>query len=344
MRILHVGIFKDHELGGDIVLRKGFEANGVRITEFDYRTLESKIGREAMIGELLEKADGHEMVFIGKGESIGNGPLAILKKRGIKISLWYGDMRQEPEGWLMSMLPYVDCFFMTSGGNTLKQYHTVGKPKRSAFFLNPSDPDLVSRKSTKAISNSIDVLFTGSNYHFAGTERYNVVKYLKTRKDVTFYGGAEQPARRGYLFQKAREFLGGARETGSRTIRGDEYISAIRSAKVGIGVNGFQNVDKYTSDRLVHYAEFGTFYLSWMFPGIERMFSYGREIVCFNSISDLESKIEYYLVNEQERKEIAERCQRRMLEEYNTKNVTRYMLEVIEKGASSAFEWAEVLD
>jgi spore maturation protein CgeB len=338
MKILHAGIFQDHVLGGDIIFEKGFLQNGCAVERFDFRTIAKQKGVDQMYSALLDSLDGKDILFVGKGEVFNQKVFSEVKKRGVKIALWYGDIRPKPEEWLISLLKHVDFFFMSSGGEKLREYYLAGSPKIAAYYFNPSDPDLATRFQNMQRCTA-NVVMTGTPYGFANRERVETVKYLRKRDDVCFYGGIEK-----IIYQNRNVFIDILKRfiRPSRWVRGDEYIRAIKSACIGIGVSAFQDISKYSSDRLAHYLTFGTFYLTWEFPEIEKLFEIGKEIVCFNNITSLDEKIRYYLSNPDKREEIAIAGQKRILDNYNAKNITAMFLDIIQNGRSDRFEWVEV--
>jgi len=52
---------------------------------------------------------------------------------------------------------------------------------------------------------------------------------------------------------------------------------------------------------------FGGFQLSYYFPGVEDFFTIGKEIACYSNIDEAILQINYYLENEEQRREIAEK-------------------------------------
>jgi len=70
MNILHAGIFRDHQLGGDIIFEKGLLQNRCRVERFDYRFLASRYGRGRMLQRLRDQAEGKDLLFIGKGNGL----------------------------------------------------------------------------------------------------------------------------------------------------------------------------------------------------------------------------------------------------------------------------------
>jgi len=347
MKVLQAGIFTDHELGGCLVFEKGLRQNGCQVERFDYPELTRRHGAKKMNLMLAENSRNKDLVLIGKGRTITRETLRSVRRQGVQTALWYGDIRPRPQPWLLDLLPEVDCYFMSSGGGILKEYHTQGKPKLAAFYFNPSDPELVERYKGYTPKDK-DIVFTGNGYGFSDQARVDAVKYLLTRPDVTFYGGAERLlANRRSIWSRGRDRLLQSvglkpRLPASKRVQGPEYIQAIKSARIGIGVSARQDVPKYTSDRLSHYLEFGTFYLCWRFKGIEELFTNGKELAVVESAGEMDQRIKYFLQNAADREEIAAAGQRRMLEEYNTKNITAMMLDIISTGKSDRFPWVEI--
>jgi hypothetical protein len=340
MEILHAGNFHDHDLGTDIILEKGLRINGHTVERFDYRAIMERIGRHAMHRALLDQAKHKDLLFIGKGEALSPEVLSDVKQEGVEIALWYFDMRSKPEPWLLANLRYVDYFFMSSGGDVLKEYFVEGRPRLAAYCFIPSDPDLPKKYASIPRGNKA-IVITASPHRYANKERVETVNYLRNRRDVEWLGGIDWlPYMAGNsLFSRALRRLMARRNW----VRGPDYVKAIKSAKIGIGVSAFQHIPKYTSGRLTHFLTFGTFYLAWRFPQLDRLFKEGEEIVSFEGVSELDTKIQYYLDHGDEREEIAKNGQRKILTEYNTERITGMMLDIIRSGSSNRFEWVEVL-
>ena len=214
MQVLHVGIFKDHCLGGDIIFETGFLENKISHQRFDYRAIATKLGVEAMNRELMKQAGRHDLVFIGKGEIIHSSTLAKLRKAGSIVSIWYGDIRPEPEPWLIENLRECDAFFMSSSGEVLESYFKKGKPGQASFFLNPSNPNLINQYCQ--IPQSVDPpLFSGTLYEFGSKERQQVYEYLVKRRDIQIIGSPKKTIRNSllkkiYFHLKPIEYLRGS--------------------------------------------------------------------------------------------------------------------------------------
>lgn len=340
MNVLHVGIFDDHFLGGDLLFETGLRLNGCEVQRFDYRAEAVRLGSEQMRGRFIDEARGRDLVFIGKGELLDRRTLRAVRRTGTHVLLWYGDIRPRPEPWLLDLLGEVDCFFMSSGGETLREHHRVGEPGRSSYFFHPADPEVV-RRCRDLPRGTRNVVFTGTRNAFAGPERRRTLSYLRSRPDAHLFGGAEftgSPG--GFMKYAGRRLLGWQ----PRLLRGRDYVAVIRSARIGIGVGAVNHVHKYTSDRLAHYLAFGTFFLCWRFPGVEELFREGTELECFSDLSELDSKLDRYLADDEAREAIARAGQRKMLEEYTCRDIVAMMLDVARSGRSARFSWVEVYE
>jgi len=334
--VLHAGILKDHCLGGDIIFKTGFLENSIEHHEFDYRNIAKKIGIDGMNDRLIDEARGHDLVFIGKGELIKPSSLKKIRESGGLVSIWYGDMRSRPEPWLMKNLRECDALFMSSAGETLKEYFKIGKPDIAAFYLNPSRPDIVEEHSD--IPRSVDPpIYTAKVNPFMGEERERIYEYLSKRGDIQIVGSPKRyiknpRLRKLYLKMKPVEF-----------IRGRRYIEKIIRSRFGIGVSSFQNVKYYTSARLTHYLNFGKLFLAYRFPGCEDLFQDGAHLVYYDDIKDLGEKIDFYKNNQDLAEKIGARGQEKLLTEYNAKNMVKMMMEILLNGDSNMFPWIEIL-
>ena len=78
-------------------------------------------------------------------------------------------------------------------------------------------------------------------------------------------------------------------------------VRAINSYKIHINCNISDDINYRTFET----TGCGTFLITNYTPGLEKLFDIGKEIVVYESIEDLDSKVKYYLENEEEREKIA---------------------------------------
>lgn len=340
--ILQLGIFKDHNLGGDYIFNKGLIENNCTVEKFDYREYSKKYGIDSMYSEVLKSSKEKDIIFISKGEILKPELLKEIKKNGTRIILWHGDIHSNiynnVEKWLENLLPYIDCFFLSQGGNILKNYFDIGKPKIASFYFNPSNPLLLNEYNFK-LEKIRNITFTARFSKLADSKRSKVINYLKTRDDVSFFGDSHKSLLFNILSRINHRLTG--KYFDMNEVRGLDYVKVIKESKIGIGVNLKENIPYYTSDRLTHYMMFGTFFMTYYFPNIRDLFS-ENELVYYENIEDLNDKINFYLKNEYEREKIARNGQKKILEEYNTKNIVKMMLEIFENGYSDIFPWVQI--
>lgn len=316
MRILHVGVFTGNPVDGDAIMQKGFIQNGHGVTSFNYRKEAQQSSTQEMNARLEKVGSEHDVVFIGKGEIIDPNVLGRLKKRGVRIALWYGDQRANVQSWVLQLARNTDLFLHTTSGTRLQEYKDAGIP-RCCYFIVPTDPDLFKRHE---IDDSLkeNIFFSGSVYDFAESERTEVVSYLRTRKDA---------------------YLPGI--TSSR-ILGQPYVDVINRCKIAISINGFNKFEKYNSERLLNYLSCGAFVLAYRVPGTEQLYKDKEEIIFFDKISDLDVLIGYWLMKTDERIRIGKNAERRAHRSYNTKLITSEILHILE-GHSPRLEWMDFL-
>lgn len=82
--------------------------------------------------------------------------------------------------------------------------------------------------------------------------------------------------------------------------------SMYRQAKINLSISLRNDVDGYTSSRLLDICACGGFALAEWFPGCEDLFVPNQEVVYFMDEADLLEKVHYYLAHPQERAKIAQ--------------------------------------
>ena len=334
MKLLHVGLFRDHCLGGDIVLQSGFHGNSkISCRTFDYRVEVEQSSVEDMNHSLLDHAKDVDAVIIGKGESLLPETLQTISSTGTKIGLWYGDVRPKPEPWLLNLLPHCDALFITSAGNRMQEIVDRGRPKKAVYFFNPINERLVHQWQLRQRSTSDRLLFSATRYSFAGPERRRVFEFVAGREDIRLIGSQKRVFKNG-LLQRVNKWIAPA-----KLLRGDDYIDAIRSSAGGIAVSAVQDEYLYTSDRTTHFVAFGTPLIQWRFPGCEHLFQDKKEIMYVDSIDELECSIEQFKREPDRACDMAVRAQKRMLAHHNANQTSRLFMSVLFNDPVALPDW-----
>ena len=108
-------------------------------------------------------------------------------------------------------------------------------------------------------------------------------------------------------------------------IIGDDMVDAINSYKIHLNCNIADDINYRTFET----TGCGTFLLTNYTPGLERLFDIGKEIVIYDSIEDLDSKVKYYLENDKEREEIALAGYNRSRREHTYLERSKKLIEII---------------
>jgi len=317
LKILYVGFSADIKTSSCNIYREGFRENGHQVDDFEYVDISKKIGETKMNQQLLEKAHSYDIIFIYKGEKISSNVLREIKtKYSTRIILFYHDQRFNLQGFILAMLPYVDLFVHTTGGNRLQQYHQQGRPSKSMYMFTPANTKVFEDFGLKRTTN---VLFTARNYPFEGTLRIMIKKYLKERKDVEIYGE-------------------------KNVILGQKYIKTINQAKIGINVNDFYLFSKYSSNRLTDYLSCGLFTLSVYSEGMEQIFTDKQDLVYFRNFEEFKELLDYYLEHDEERETIARNGMNKVRNLYNTKVLSQEILNcLLNDNHVPMYNWIELL-
>jgi spore maturation protein CgeB len=102
-------------------------------------------------------------------------------------------------------------------------------------------------------------------------------------------------------------------------------VDAINSYKIHLNCNIADDINYRTFET----TGCGTFLLTNYTPGLERLFDIGKEIVIYDSIEDLDSKVKYYLENDKEREEIALAGYNRSRREHTYLERSKKLIEII---------------
>lgn len=108
---------------------------------------------------------------------------------------------------------------------------------------------------------------------------------------------------------------------------GDAMVEAINSYKIGFNRNIADDINYRTFET----CGCGTFLLTNYTKGLEQLFDIGKEIITYNSITDLDSKVKYYLEHEEERKIIAKAGFKRVRKDHTYDERTKLIMSLIEK-------------
>jgi hypothetical protein len=178
---------------------------------------------------------------------------------------------------------------------------------------NMCDPDIDHRYEVEDKWKSL-ILWTGLIIHdpkrYPGEQmRYEIISRLMQMTGCAVYGCCGKP-----------------------NIGGIDYLYAISGAKIGLSINGDNNIRLYHSDRLTHYLSCGTFVLAKRVPDTDLLFKDGLHLRYFDTADEFIELAKWYLEHETERKKIADAGMSWTHEQYNCVKIAGFILDLVEKG------------
>lgn len=163
--------------------------------------------------------------------------------------------------------------------------------------------------------------------------RYSCCNNLEKNIDLSFVGSLLTKNRKeciDYLIGNNIKIEPYGEGTSNGYVNFADMLNIFRTSKINLnftstnadsslfGLN-IKNRIKQCKGRPIEIALCGGFVLSEYAPGMEKMFEIGKEIDVFRTKEELLEKIDYYLVNEKERDDIARRGHERAIKDYDAK-------------------------
>jgi hypothetical protein len=255
-----------------------------------------------------------DIVVFGHAELIEYSTYEYIKSKNIKMVFWYNDLPLPTD--MKQKSEYFDLILSTAAGmmmDDLRKFHNY-----SFFMPNLVDKSIERYRSFENISYKSDILFTGRY----DNERGELIDFIKNNIETKL----------------PKTFLGIDKDS---VVIGDEYLKAIADSKIALSHNRkFSTEYKwFTSDRMMHILANGTFCLSTPMLNNEDFFEDKLEI--YNNLDELNEKIKFYLNNEDKRINNAKWLYERTHNLFNSKRVTKYILDLVAENEKNLmkYEW-----
>lgn len=208
-----------------------------------------------------------------------------------KVLNWTGDVRHPLPSHFIEIGRYIDSTLFTNINDvdTCKQNGVKADYLQVGFDSNHFNP---LGKFDNTNNKYPEIIFMGSNYGESAfplsSLRYQMVHRLKQEFGNRFgvYGNGWSGLESGNITSYEEEGL------------------AYRSCKIAINLSHFA-YKRYSSDRMYRILGSGALCLSHHYPDIEMDFEIGKDLVVWENIEDLVSKIKKYLLCESDRGMIA---------------------------------------
>lgn len=334
MKILHINNFAFKKSGAEFYntdrkISAGLVLNGHHVYDFSFHDMAyygtiwrtKKVGKKWANQEVLKVIKNFEpdLILIGHSSLLSVDTLKAVKAQypQTKIAFWYVDWIcvDKKANFIKEWSPYLDSIFVTTSGELLK---TLGHNNTVAYMPNMS---------------------LGSIDHLKNFEQD------KFTYELVFCGSASDPDRTQFirsLQQKIQHIP--ARYCGfddDPKVFGNGYFKVLGQSRMGLNYSRANSLDLYTSDRITQLTGNGLLTFTPRIPGFESLFS-AQEVVYFDNVEDLASKVHYYVAHPEEARLIAQAGWQRTHSSYNAQRVTKFMLETIyQQPYSEAYEWKD---
>ena len=337
MKILHIANFGFNKQGAhfyctDRKISAGLIENGHFVYDFSFRDMArmgtifktKKLGANWANKEILKIVENLEPDLVLIGHSDLMSPLVLKEIKQCypktKIAFWYVDplYLEQKLGFIHQFSPYLDAIFCTTGGEYLKK---LKQPNLSvAYMPNVGHRNVEQLKQFDVENIENDFIFCGVVYKEPERE-----KFLKDLTDTLSSN------------QIPHQFYGCFGQAG---VYGKAYYKVLAQARMGLSYSRRNDVQLYSSDRIVQLTGNGLLTFSPRTPGFEKLYK-ENEIVYFDDQNDLAEKIKFYVENPDAAKKIAEAGWKKTKNSFNAQRITQFMLEVtLDLPLSEDYEWA----
>lgn len=294
MKILHIGLMVNKKL--NVGLSKAFRDIADEYEEYELCSdLRQQLTGCSFSPNIVFVQVQNEKIHNQNTNIVLNECMDLFRDKGAFIINWTGDKRDSIPSWMNGFKADLTCFSNWDDVNNFR-----GKSDFLQIGIDPINfnKDHDAEDLTAQIPVNIpEIVFMGNN---AGNfplsnERLSMVKFLQKQ-----YGNRFGVFGNGYP-----NSLGSINATPDNPFHMQSLESYIYSkCKIAINYSHY-NSDGYFSDRLLRAMGSGSFVLSHDYKGISNQWELGVDLQKFTSLQDLQSKINYYLENETERKQIA---------------------------------------
>lgn len=330
LKIVHCANFSESKNGAvyysiDRKITNGLIRNNHFVYDFSYREVarsssffkSKKRGAKKMNKALIQTIENiqPDLLLLGHSEIIYIDTLKEIKSKfpNIKIMMWWVDPLINISH-IYKRLQYLDSFFATTAVSKL--INIFGDNNQCKFYYMPNmcDASIESYKSYERIKKKFDLLFVGRY----DDERKEFIDYLKSNfndLEVGIYGNSKD-----------------------NIILGQAYFDLLLDTKIGINYSRFNDIELYSSDRIIQLMASGICTFSPRIPDMKLLFN-ENEIVYFDDFEDFKKKVYFYLANDEQRDEIAQNGYNKAQSSYNSTRVSKFMIETLYGKFSEKYEW-----
>ena len=199
----------------------------------------------------------------------------------------------------------------------------------SPDIYHPIDSDIINDGDKKKYE--CDLSFTGSSYgsKAEGAYRSDVLGYVADY-DLKIWGDDNWPYRFKYLPQLREKYQGDR-------LPYEDLRKLYTLSRINLNIPAPQVLSSF-QPRVFEIAAVKGFQIADYRPLMRKLFT-ENELVTFDTIGELREKIRYYLDNETERRKIAKRLHKKVVENYTWKHWAHRILDIINSPESFESEY-----
>ncbi|RJR21626.1 MAG: hypothetical protein C4581_01930 [Nitrospiraceae bacterium] len=270
--------------------------------------------------------------------SLAQAPLSAecldeLRQKNVTTAYWFVEDFRIMEYWKHIAATY-DFFFTIQKERFFAELHNAGI-KNYHYLPMAASPDV--HKPLQLTEE--EMKYYGSDLSFAGAGYYNRRHLMRGLIDLDFKIWGTDWDLNSDLAQCIQR--------GGAWIDTDETVKIFNASTININLHsstyhkGINPFGDFLNPRTFEIMACGGFQLADRRPALEGLFETGEEIIVFDDLGDLRTKIRYYLDHPEERIRIAERGRQRVLKDHTYENRMAAMLEVIASKGLSRPLWPE---
>lgn len=284
--------------------------------------LSSSTGRRAANRKLIETCRNFrpDLLLLGHCELIDNATLLAVRETVPDLRIAYRNVDTLTDGpnrkRLQRRAAVVDTIFVT----TAAAIHQIppDRPARVYFIPNPVDPAVDTGRGFARSDQDHD-LFFAVNTRDGSDERVRFVLSALERL----------PGLRGDIRGRP----------GAEPLRGEGYLAAINSARMGLSMSRPDNVYLYASDRMSQLLGNGLLTFVARSTGFQDL--YGEDQIAFyDGLEELVDKLRFFAENDGERRAVAEAGWHAAHSMFASDRIAKYILErSFEAPLSETYPW-----
>ena len=250
-----------------------------------------------------------ELIFVIKGEIIFKYSILLLKKKKIKIVVWWQDNPFKYKNLLGQYKFYNEFFIFDKSYSEELFKNNVEIVTWLPFAFNES---LLPATNKSRNTKDFDIIFAGFAYDERIAFFENIVNLGFKIKLI------------GNHWKKSK--LLNKKATLLTNISPEELSKHYNNAKIGININHEQSITGVNC-RTFELCGFGLFQLTDFRKDLINLYNIGEEVVVYKNMDDLENKVAYYLNNDAEREKIAIAGMTRTMKDHTYQKRMKYVIE-----------------